>query len=75
LGAGSCGIAIFWPEPGVQPPQYVSTSGMTLSGSTSPATITAVFSGRYQREKNVFEYAYWFGMSSMSSMKPIVVCR
>ena len=75
MGAGSCGIAIFSPEPGAQPPQYFSTSGITWSGSTSPAMITAVFSGRYQREKKVFEYSYWFGMSSMSSMKPIVVCR
>jgi hypothetical protein len=33
-----------------------------------------VYSGRYQREKKVFEYSSWLGMSSMSLMKPIVVC-
>ena len=75
LAGGSCGIATRSPVPGFQPPQYFSTSGITLAGSTSPATMIAVFSGRYQRWKNVFEYSYWFGMSSMSSMKPIVVCR
>ena len=29
---------------------------------------------RYQRSKNIFEYAYSFGMFSMSRMNPIVVC-
>ena len=57
-----------------QPPQYFSTSGSTCSGVTSPATMTVVYCGRYQRSKNSFEYAYSFGMFSMSLMNPIVVC-
>ena len=75
VGTGSAGISTCSPLPGRQSPQYFSTSGSTRAGSTSPATMIAVFSGRYQRSKKVFEYSYWFGMSSMSSMKPIVVCR
>jgi hypothetical protein len=75
VGGGSCGIATFSPVPGCQEPQYFSTSGSTCAGSTSPAMMSAAFSGRYQREKKVFEYSYWLGMSSMSSMKPMVVCR
>ena len=60
--------------PPFQPPQYFSTSGSTCSGVTSPATMTVVYCGRYQRSKNTFEYAYSFGMFSMSLMNPIVVC-
>ena len=41
--------------PGFQPPQYFSTSGITFAGSTSPATMTVVYSGRYQRSKKTFE--------------------
>ena len=48
--------------------------GSTSSGVTSPATITVVYCGRYQRWKNTFEYLYWLGMFSMSAIKPIVVC-
>ena len=40
----------------------------------SPATTRVVNCGRYQRWKKIFEYSYWFGMSSMSAMNPIVVC-
>src|SRR5687767_14361341 len=60
--------------PRFQAPQYFCTSGITSAGVTSPATTIVVYSGRYHRSKNTFEYANWLGMSSMSSMKPIVVC-
>src|SRR5215212_681973 len=73
VAGGSCGTSTF-ALPGFQSLQYFSTSENTRFGSTSPATITVTCSGRYQRSKKVFEYSYWFGMSSMSLMKPIVVC-
>src|SRR6185295_10862037 len=46
-GAGSCGTLICV-LPRAQPPQYFSTSGTTCSAVTSPATISVVYSGRYQ---------------------------
>ena len=72
-GSGSCGMSTLY-VPGFQSPQCFSTSGRTSSGVTSPATITAVYSGRYQRRKNSCAYWNWLGMSSMSRMKPMVVC-
>ena len=51
---GSCGISTLY-VPGFQPPQYFSTRGSTSAAVTSPATMTVVYSGRYQRSKNVFE--------------------
>src|SRR5215467_3687939 len=74
LGAGSFGICTAVAEPPFQFPQYFSTSGSTRSGVTSPAMVTVVNCGRYQRSKNSLEYAYSFGMFSMSLMKPMVVC-
>ena len=74
FGAGSFGISVAEGAPAVHPPQYFSTSGSTCSGVTSPATMSVVNCGRYQRWKNSFEYSYSFGMFSMSLMKPIVVC-
>ena len=74
FGAGSCGIGAGAPVPAFHPPQYFSTSGRTCAGVTSPAMTSAVFCGRYHRSKNSFEYAYSFGMFSMSRMNPIVVC-
>src|SRR5437868_439758 len=74
VGGGSFGICTGLEEPPFQAPQYFSTSGRTRSGVTSPATMTVVNCGRYQRSKNNFEYAYSFGMFSMSLMNPIVVC-
>src|SRR5436853_2102787 len=67
LGAGSFGISGGAAVPAFQPPQYFSMSASTRSGATSPATITVVYCGRYQRAKNTFEYSYWFGMFSMSA--------
>src|SRR6185369_6049253 len=74
FGAGSLGIWTEAAPPPFQPAQYFSTRGSTTSGVTSPATITVVNCGRYQRSKNSREYAYSLGMFSMSRMKPIVVC-
>src|SRR5258706_5028846 len=78
LGGGSFGICTGLADPPddtpFHAPQYFCTSGSTASGVTSPATITVVNCGRYQRSKNSFEYAYSFGMFSMSLMNPIVVC-
>src|SRR6516165_10022042 len=65
LGAGSLGICTGVEAPPFQFPQYFSTSGFTRSAVTSPATISVVNCGRYQRSKNTFEYAYSFGMFSM----------
>ncbi len=73
FAGGSCGIGSVFP-PLFQPPQYFSTRAIVFAGSTSPATMIAVCSGRYQRSKKIFEYANWLGMSSMSLRKPIVVC-
>ncbi len=73
-GGGSTGMSTSY-VPGFQGPQYFSTRGSTSSAVTSPATITVVCSGRYQRSKKSFEYSNWLGMSSMSLRKPIVVCR
>jgi hypothetical protein len=73
-GGGSVGIVTGLGLPAFQPPQNFSTSGMTASGETSPAMMSVVFCGRYHRSKNVFEYAYSFGMFSMSVMNPMVVC-
>src|SRR5580704_16281808 len=73
-GGGSFGICIGVDDPPFQTPQYFWTSGSTRSGVTSPATMRVVNCGRYQRSKNSFEYAYSFGMFSMSPMNPIVVC-
>ena len=63
--AGGSGVAMF----------QCQLDGGTYSACTSPATITVVYSGRYQRSKKAFEYSNWLGMSSMSLRKPIVVCR
>src|SRR5262245_14006430 len=73
-GGGSFGITTAFELPAFHPPQSFSTSGITLSGVTSPAITSVVFCGRYQRSKNTFEYSYSFGMFSMSLMNPMVVC-
>src|ERR1051325_3386779 len=49
IGVTICGGILKPGTPGFQPPQCFSTSGRTCSGVTSPATITVVYCGRYQR--------------------------
>src|ERR1051325_6030668 len=73
FGADSCGMVTL-NEPRFQPDQYFSTKGTTSAGFTSPAMISVVYSGRYQRSKKDFEYSNWLGMSSMSRINPMVVC-
>ena len=55
-GVGSFGIEIALGTPGFHGPQCFVINGKTCAGDTSPATISVVYCGRYQRSKNTFEY-------------------